>query len=65
MYMKQYDVLFINMNIGIEDIIRHVPDDKHLVFTAGAPFVFCDISLLFRNSPEVNNEQNMNRFTFN
>ena len=50
-YMKQNDVLFMNMDISIEETVRHVPDDKHLVFTAGSPFVFCDIAILFRNSP--------------
>lgn len=42
------------MDIALEDIIRHVPDDKHLVFSPGRPYAYNDIALLFRNSPEVN-----------
>ena len=53
LYVKQNDLLFVNFDIAIENITKHIPHDKHMAFTAGEQFNVIDVTVLFRNSNEV------------
>jgi hypothetical protein len=54
MFFVQNDAMFINFDISLEDIIRHSNKRKHhIIFTPWAPYIFCDVTVLIRNSPEV------------
>ena len=49
---KQFDAMFVNFTIKLEDIVEQVPADTHVVLLAFQPAVLIDIVVLVRNSEQ-------------
>lgn len=47
---KQFDTIFVNMDISIEDIIKQAPADGHMIIAAHWSYFITDGALLIKNS---------------